>query len=90
MSDHRFTTRGRVALAFSCLSGILGVIVVAWYGLVPEPGALSGAKSQGGGGETTPGAGSGGTREAATAGADDAAKPALVTSISGGGSTIAS
>ncbi|KAI0137114.1 Cupredoxin [Xylariales sp. AK1849] len=32
-----FTTRGKVALAFSCLSGILGVIVVAWYGLAPDP-----------------------------------------------------
>lgn len=31
-----FTTRGKVALAFSCLSGILGVIVVAWYGLAPD------------------------------------------------------
>ncbi|KHO01937.1 Cupredoxin [Metarhizium album ARSEF 1941] len=27
-----FTTRGIVALAFSCLTGILGVCVVAWYG----------------------------------------------------------
>ncbi|KAI1506404.1 multicopper oxidase [Biscogniauxia marginata] len=32
-----FTTRGIVALAFSCLSGILGVAVVAWYGLAPDP-----------------------------------------------------
>ncbi|KAI0013177.1 Cupredoxin [Xylariaceae sp. FL0662B] len=31
-----FTTRGKVALAFSCLCGILGVIVVAWYGLAPD------------------------------------------------------
>ena len=28
----RFTTRGIVALVFSCLAGILGVAVVAWYG----------------------------------------------------------
>lgn len=28
-----------MALAFSCLSGILGVIVVAWYGLAPDPGS---------------------------------------------------
>lgn len=27
-----FTTRGIVALVFSCLSGIIGVVVVAWYG----------------------------------------------------------
>ncbi|KAI1858714.1 uncharacterized protein JN550_012546 [Neoarthrinium moseri] len=32
-----FTTRGKVALAFSCLAGILGVMVVAWYGLSPDP-----------------------------------------------------
>ncbi|KAI0113548.1 Cupredoxin [Nemania sp. FL0031] len=34
-----FTTRGKVALAFSVLSGIIGVIVVAWYGLAPDPAA---------------------------------------------------
>ena len=45
---HRFTTRGKVALAFSCLSGILGVIVVAWYGLAPEPAA---AHPEGGDGQ---------------------------------------
>ncbi|KAL2020766.1 hypothetical protein VTK56DRAFT_7964 [Thermocarpiscus australiensis] len=28
-----FTARGIVALVFSCLSGVLGVAVVAWYGL---------------------------------------------------------
>jgi iron transport multicopper oxidase len=28
-----FTPRGIVALVFSCVTGILGVIVVAWYGL---------------------------------------------------------
>lgn len=31
-----FTPRGIVALAFSCLAGVLGVAVVAWYGLVGE------------------------------------------------------
>ncbi|KAI0385635.1 putative ferroxidase [Hypomontagnella monticulosa] len=36
-----FTTRGKVALAFSCLTGILGVIVVAWYGLAPDATAAS-------------------------------------------------
>lgn len=25
-------------MAFSCLAGILGVIVVAWYGVAPDPG----------------------------------------------------
>lgn len=29
-----FTARGIVALVFSCVSGFLGVAVVAWYGLV--------------------------------------------------------
>ncbi|KAH9907865.1 Cupredoxin [Xylariomycetidae sp. FL2044] len=38
-----FTTRGKVALAFSCLSGILGVVVVAWYGLSPGPAAAAAA-----------------------------------------------
>ncbi|QYT01328.1 Multicopper oxidase [Trichoderma simmonsii] len=28
-----FTPRGIVALVFSCLTGVLGVVVVAWYGL---------------------------------------------------------
>ena len=28
-----FTARGIVALVFSCLSGILGVAVIAWYGV---------------------------------------------------------
>lgn len=28
-----FTTRGIVALVFSCVTGILGVCVVAWYGM---------------------------------------------------------
>ncbi|KAI8948498.1 Cupredoxin [Xylaria longipes] len=32
-----FTTRGKVALAFSVLSGILGVIAVALYGLAADP-----------------------------------------------------
>lgn len=37
--SHRFTTRGKVALAFSCLCGILGVIVVVLYGLAPDAAA---------------------------------------------------
>lgn len=32
-----FTPRGIVALVFSCICGILGVIVVAWYGYVDVP-----------------------------------------------------
>ncbi|KAK2589804.1 hypothetical protein QQS21_012520 [Conoideocrella luteorostrata] len=28
-----FTTRGIVALVFSCITGVLGVLVVAWYGM---------------------------------------------------------
>ena len=28
-----FTTRGIVALVFSCLAGLLGVAVIAWYGV---------------------------------------------------------
>lgn len=31
--SHRFTTRGIVAFVFSCITGILGVLVVAWYGM---------------------------------------------------------
>lgn len=41
-----FTTRGKVALAFSCLSGILGVIVVAWYGLAPDAAAPAWAEER--------------------------------------------
>jgi iron transport multicopper oxidase len=31
-----FTARGIVALVFSCISGILGVAVIIWYGLGAE------------------------------------------------------
>ncbi|KAI0832957.1 multicopper oxidase [Hypoxylon sp. FL0890] len=41
-----FTARGKVALAFSCLSGILGVIVVAWYGLAPDAAAPAWAQQR--------------------------------------------
>ncbi|KAI8964740.1 putative ferroxidase [Daldinia sp. FL1419] len=34
-----FTTRGKVALAFSCLAGIIGVIVVVLYGIAPDVSA---------------------------------------------------
>ena len=29
----RFTTRGIIAFVFSCITGVLGVCVVAWYGM---------------------------------------------------------
>ncbi|KAK1542787.1 multicopper oxidase [Colletotrichum paranaense] len=32
-----FTSRGIVALVFSCITGILGVLTVAWYGLAKTP-----------------------------------------------------
>jgi iron transport multicopper oxidase len=32
-TGHRFTARGIVALVFSCISGIMGVVVIVWYGL---------------------------------------------------------
>lgn len=42
---HRFEAKGIVALAFSCITGILGVIVVAWYGMAkPAEDAPAGAK----------------------------------------------
>lgn len=37
MGGNRFTTRGIVAMVFSCLSGILGVSVIAWYGFAASP-----------------------------------------------------
>ncbi|KAH8160132.1 hypothetical protein CIB48_g8116 [Xylaria polymorpha] len=40
-----FTTRGKVALAFSALSGILGVIAVALYGLAADPSTTSTSNS---------------------------------------------
>ena len=40
-----FTARGIVALVFSCICGILGVIVVAWYGMsVPTEEAPKGVR----------------------------------------------
>lgn len=51
-----FTARGIVALVFSCVSGILGTAVVAWYGLVGEDaaskatGAVAGEHGRGSGG----------------------------------------
>jgi hypothetical protein len=34
---YRFQPRGIVALVFSCIAGIVGTLVVAWYGLAPIP-----------------------------------------------------
>ncbi|KAJ0125050.1 multicopper like protein [Diaporthe amygdali] len=42
-----FTARGIVALVFSCISGILGVAVVAWYGLSDDPAAAKTAGTSG-------------------------------------------
>ena len=30
----RFTARGIIALVFSCISGVLGLVIIAWYGAV--------------------------------------------------------
>lgn len=40
-----FTARGIVALVFSIIAGLLGVAVIAWYGM-GELGAISKAKDQ--------------------------------------------
>ncbi|KAK4042729.1 multicopper like protein [Parachaetomium inaequale] len=42
-----FETRGIVALVFSCVSGILGVAVVAWYGFAGGVGEGTGGKTAG-------------------------------------------
>jgi iron transport multicopper oxidase len=61
-----FTARGIVALVFSCISGILGVAVVAWYGFadvkqetyteaqhrIDEAGGVDAAGSEAGAGKT--------------------------------------
>ena len=44
---YRFTTRGIVALVFSCVSGILGVAVVAWYGFAGGVGESTQGKAAG-------------------------------------------
>ncbi len=53
----RFTTRGKVALAFSILSGILGVLVVAIYGVSADPAAAPQPTAQGTAGEAAPSVG---------------------------------
>ncbi|UKZ80571.1 hypothetical protein TrVFT333_008333 [Trichoderma virens FT-333] len=42
-----FTPRGIVALVFSCITGILGVIVVAWYEVAETSNAANGDESRG-------------------------------------------
>jgi len=45
---YSFTPRGIVALVFSCICGILGVFVVAWYGFsAPVDSTSAGALSAG-------------------------------------------
>ncbi|KAG4220106.1 hypothetical protein PC116_g31415, partial [Phytophthora cactorum] len=78
-----FTTRGKVALAFSCLSGILGVVVVVLYGLAPDVAAPGWTehRTQGAAGEEV--RSSGGT------GAEPEPELVTVTAVSGGGNTKA-
>ncbi|KAI1474373.1 putative ferroxidase [Daldinia eschscholtzii] len=79
-----FTTRGKVALAFSCLSGILGVIVVVLYGLAPDVAApgWTEKRTQGSAGE--------GVRSSEGTGAEPELELVTVTAVSGGGNTKAS
>ncbi|KAI4870609.1 putative ferroxidase [Hypoxylon rubiginosum] len=82
-----FTTRGKVALAFSCLCGILGVAVVAWYGLAPDAAATAWAEQRVAAVEARNSDSGVVSSEAATAvgGRDDDAKVVTVTAVSGGG-----
>ncbi|KAK7724129.1 hypothetical protein SLS64_000463 [Diaporthe eres] len=73
-----FTARGIVALVFSCISGILGVAVVAWYGLSGDPAA---AKTAGASGVFQQGAGHD------TAANGNGTRVEEVTAVSGGGGT---
>ncbi|KAK2002455.1 multicopper oxidase [Colletotrichum falcatum] len=41
-----FTARGIVALVFSCVTGILGVLVVGWYGLAKTEDGYAGPASE--------------------------------------------
>ena len=86
MLSSRFTTRGKVALAFSILTGILGVLAVALYGLSADPAAASPAHSQA---EHSAGGAAGSVASSSSTNQDNAQKPkqseVLVTSVSGGG-----
>ena len=70
-----FTARGIVALVFSCISGVLGVAVVAWYGLSSDPAA---AKTAGASGAVQQGPGHG------SAGNGNGTRVEEVTAVSGG------
>ncbi|KAI1376013.1 putative ferroxidase [Hypoxylon crocopeplum] len=76
-----FTTRGKVALAFSCLSGILGVMVVAWYGLAPDASAPSWAEQR----VTEPAVVDSAERSSGATGTDP--KVIAVTAVSGNGTS---
>ena len=54
-----FTPRGIVALVFSIIAGLLGVAVIAWYGM-GELGAISKARDQARVAELSRGTGEGG------------------------------
>lgn len=81
--NNRFTIRGKVALAFSCLCGILGVAVVCWYGLAPDAAAPAWAARRVA--EET-GSANEGVLSSEPAGGDDAKGPVTVTAVSGDGS----
>lgn len=87
-----FTTRGIVALVFSCISGVLGVVVVGWYGLVGEAadpketglvGGVDGASEDDGVVPHHQGAGSGSSNNNNAAGGDG-----RLTMTSGGGAGV--
>lgn len=75
-----FTSRGIVALVFSCISGVLGVAVVAWYGLSGDPAAMAAGKGAGAAGVFQQGASG---HDAAANG--DGTRVEEVTAVSGGG-----
>ncbi|XXG97247.1 hypothetical protein Hte_003543 [Hypoxylon texense] len=78
-----FTARGKVALAFSCLCGILGVAVVCWYGLAPDAAATAWAEQRVA--ETQVSDSGVVSSEPARGGGDSDAKVVTVTAVSGGG-----
>lgn len=73
-----FTARGIVALVFSCISGVLGVAVVAWYGMSGNPAAMATGKSAGGASVFQQGA-------SVHAANGDGTRVEEVTAVSGGG-----
>ncbi|GKT49915.1 iron transport multicopper oxidase FET3 [Colletotrichum spaethianum] len=71
-----FTARGIVALVFSCVTGILGVLVVAWYGLAKTEDGPSGARYAG--------SASGTAATVAHTGDAQQKEPVMVGAVSGG------